>query len=40
VCAWVYVYDSSFFSPHFADKIYVNQLALPDMPFRSLGVDI
>jgi hypothetical protein len=40
VCACVYVCDPSFFSPHFADKICVNQLALPDSSFRPIGVDI
>ena len=36
----VCVCDPSFFSPHFADKIDVNQLALADTSFRPIGVDI
>ena len=36
----MYVCDPSFFNPHFADKIYVNQLALLDVSFRPIGVDI
>ena len=39
VCACMCVIPS-LFSPHFPGKIFVNQLALPDMSFRPLGVDI
>lgn len=38
--ACVYVCDSSFFSPHFANKIYVNQRAVPDVSFRPSDVAI
>jgi hypothetical protein len=40
VCVCVCVCDPSIFSPHFADKIYVNRLTLPDSSFRSIDVDI
>ena len=40
VCACVLACDLSFFSPHFPDKIFVNHIALLDMSFRTIGVDI